>query len=137
MQIHLSIQVKRTVPPMAINHLTYRPPDIQACIYIKTQTAFELPPWYLALVASPPLICLSALFSSSIFFTSSASSGFTRFSLSVTSLCLVVSSRNDVFHRNLQQIKRHIEVQIMLIVNLQDNLCRTIRVDNYLFNDRF
>ena len=45
---------------------------------------------YFNFVAIPPLICLSALFSSNMFLTSCANIGFILSSLSLTSLCTVL-----------------------------------------------
>ena len=49
---------------------------------------------YFNFVANPPLMCLSALFSSNISLTSLANPGFIFFNLSDTSLCTVVTFRN-------------------------------------------
>ena len=49
---------------------------------------------YFNLVAIPPLICLSALFSSKTILTFFAKLGFIFISLSDTSLCTVVAIRN-------------------------------------------
>lgn len=56
--------------------------------------AFGCSPLYFSLVAIPPLMCLSALFSSKISLTSCAKLGFIFSSLSLTSLCTDVTFRN-------------------------------------------
>lgn len=53
---------------------------------------------YFSFVAKPPLICLSALFSSNIILTSCANEGFIFSNLSLTSLCTDVTFRNGIIN---------------------------------------